>query len=35
MIGSLAILGSPLNFASKIGGGLSNLINLPADGFED
>ena len=35
MIGSLALLGSPLNLASKIGGGLSNLITLPADGFED
>jgi vacuolar protein sorting-associated protein 13A/C len=34
MIGSLALLGSPLNLASKIGCGLSNLINLPADGFE-
>ena len=35
MIGSLAILGSPLNFASKIGCGIHNLITLPADGFED
>ena len=35
MIGSLALLGSPLNLASKIGGGLKNFINLPADGFED
>lgn len=35
MIGSLAILGSPLNLASKIGCGIQNLITLPADGFED
>ena len=35
MIGSLALLGSPLNLASKIGGGLSKLITLPADGFQD
>lgn len=35
MIGSLGLLGSPLNLASKIGCGLQNLIELPADGFED
>ena len=35
MIGSLALLGSPLNLATKIGCGLQNLIELPADGFED
>ena len=35
MIGSLALLGSPLNLASKIGCGISNLITLPADGFDD
>jgi hypothetical protein len=35
MIGSLALLGSPLNLASKIGCGIQNLITLPADGFED
>lgn len=35
MIGSLALLGSPLNLAIKIGGGLANLITLPADGFDD
>ena len=33
MIGSLALLGSPLNLASKIGGGISNLVTLPAEGF--
>ena len=35
MVGSLAVLGSPLNLASKIGCGLKNLIDLPADGFEN
>lgn len=35
MIGSLALLGSPLNLANKIGCGLQSLITLPADGFED
>lgn len=35
MIGSLALLGSPLNLASKIGCGLSHFITLPADGFKD
>lgn len=34
MIGSLALLGSPLNLASKIGGGITKLISLPADGFQ-
>jgi hypothetical protein len=35
MIGSLAILGSPLNLASKIGGGFKDLILLPSEGYED
>ena len=35
MIGSLALLGSPMNFAHKIGCGLQNFFELPAEGFED
>ncbi len=35
MIGSLALLGSPLNLAKKIGCGFANLITLPAEGFDD
>jgi hypothetical protein len=34
MIGSLAIIGSPLNLFSKFGGGLKDLVVLPAEGFE-
>jgi hypothetical protein len=33
MIGSLAIIGSPLNFFSKMRGGLKDFVVLPAEGF--
>jgi hypothetical protein len=33
MIGNLAILGSPLSLAQRIGSGFKDLIELPSEGF--
>lgn len=35
MIGNLAILGSPLSLAQRIGSGFKDLVELPSDGFHN
>lgn len=35
MIGNLAILGSPVSLAQRIGSGFKDLIELPAEGFNN
>lgn len=33
MIGNLTILGSPITFVQKVGSGVKDLVELPAEGF--